>query len=172
MNVEGKIAGQRIFLREMHESDLTESFISWLRDSEVNKFLEVRHNPPNLESQKQYVNECRLSLSKAYLGIFQKNEALIGSVTLNSHETSVEIGLMIGDKSLQGQGIGAEVVKTVSNWARKQGFTEITAGYLQENKRSARLFESLGFQIVRVIPKSDTIRQDYSVVRTSLSLEA
>lgn len=172
MNVEGKIVGERIFLREMYESDLSERFILWLSDSEVNKYLEVRHNPPNLETQIQYVKECRLSLSKVYLGIFLQNEALIGSVTLNSHETSVEIGLMIGDKSLQGKGVGADVVKTVSNWAREQGFTEITAGYLQENKRSARLFESLGFQIVGVIPKSDTIRQDHPVVRTSLSLKA
>ncbi len=164
MNLEGKIAGDRIFLREMVESDISERFIVWLSDSEVNEFLEVRHNPPNLKTQKQYVKECRLALSKLYLGIFQQNGALIGSVTLNSHDTSVEIGLMIGDKSLQGQGFGTEVVKIVSNWAREQGFAEITAGYLQENKRSARLFESLGFQIVCVIPKSDTIRHDHSVV--------
>ena len=172
MNVEGKIAGQRIFLREMNESDLSERFVAWLSDSEVNKFLEVRHNPPNLQTQQEYVRECKLSSSKVYLGIFQQNETLIGSATLNSHETSVEIGLMIGDKSLQGKGFGTEVVKILSDWARKQGFTEITAGYIQENKKSARLFESLGFQIVRVIPKSDTIRQDHSVVRTSLSLKA
>lgn len=172
MDLEGKIVGERIFLREIDESDVTEGFVMWLGDPEVNEFLEVRHNPPNLETQIQYVKECRLSLSKVYLGIFLQNEALIGSVTLNSHETSVEIGLMIGDKSLQGKGIGAEVVKTVSDWARQQGFTEITAGYLQENKRSARLFESLGFQIVGVIPKSDTMGQDQSVVRTSFSLKA
>jgi RimJ/RimL family protein N-acetyltransferase len=172
MNLEGKIAGERIFLREMNESDVTEGFVMWLSDHEVNKFLEVRHNPPDVKTQKLYVKECRLSSTRAYLGIFQQNETLIGSVTLNSHETGVEIGLMIGDKSLQGKGIGAEVVKIVCDWARKQGFTEITAGYLQENKKSARLFESLGFQIVRVIPKSDTIRQDNSVVRTSLSLKA
>jgi RimJ/RimL family protein N-acetyltransferase len=170
MNLEDKIVGERIFLREMDESDISERFILWLGDSEVNEFLEVRHNPPNLETQIAYVKECRISSTKAYLGIFQQDESLIGSVTLNSHETRVEIGLMIGDKSLQGKGFGTEVVKAVSLWAREQGFTEITAGYLQENKRSARLFESLGFQIVRVIPKSDTIGQDHSVVRTSLSL--
>ncbi len=172
MNLEGKMVGERIFLREMDESDISERFIAWLSDSEVNEFLEVRHNPPNLNTQREYVKECRVSQTKAYLGIFQHNEVLIGSVTLNSQETRVEIGLMIGDKSLQGKGFGTEVVKTVSHWAKEQGFTEITAGYLQENKRSARLFESLGFQIVGVIPKSDTIRQDHSVVRTSLSLKA
>jgi RimJ/RimL family protein N-acetyltransferase len=172
MNLEGKILGTRVFLREMDESDVSELFILWLSDPEVNEFLEVRHNPPNLETQKEYVKECRLSSTKSYLGIFQHNESLIGSVTLNSNETRVEIGLMIGEKSLQGKGFGTEVVSTVSHWAREQGFTEITAGYLQGNKRSARLFESLGFQIVRVIPNSDTIRQDQSVVRTSLSLKA
>jgi ribosomal-protein-alanine N-acetyltransferase len=172
MNLEGKIVGERIFLREMDESDISERFVLWLSDPEVTEFLEVRHNPPNLNSQNKYVKECKESSTKAYLGIFQQNEVLIGSVTLNSNETRVEIGLMIGDKSLQGKGFGTEVVKAVSHWAREQGFTEITAGYLQGNKRSARLFESIGFQIVGVIPKSDTIRQDYSVVRTSLSLRA
>ncbi len=172
MNLESTIVGERIFLREMHESDISESFVLWLNDPEVNEFLEVRHNPPNLETQKEYVKACRQSLTKAYLGIFKQDESLIGSVTLNSRETSVEIGLMIGEKSLQGKGFGTEVVETVSQWAREQGFKEITAGYLQENKRSARLFEKLGFQIVRVIPKSGTIAQDHSVVRTSLSLKA
>ncbi len=172
MILEGGIAGERIFLREMHETDISEKFISWLSDSEINRFLEVRHNPPDLESQKAYVMECKISSTKAYLGIFLQNETLIGSVTLNSYETKVEIGLMIGEKSLQGKGIGTEVIKTISHWAREQGFMEITAGYLQENERSARLFKSLGFQIIGVIQKSDTIGQEDSVVRTSLFLKA
>lgn len=79
MKFEGEIAGERIFLREMEESDISAQFILWLSDLEVNKFLEVRHNPPNLESQKSYVRECKISSTKAYLGILEQNKTLIGS---------------------------------------------------------------------------------------------
>ena len=173
MYLQEKIIGERIFLSEMRESDISEQFMLWLHDSEVNEFLEVRHNLPNLETQRAYVRECRTSASKMYLGIFTLSKKLIGSVTLNIYETNkVEIGLMIGDKSHHGLGIGTEVVRIVANWAAMNEFIEITAGYLAGNKRSANLFKSLGFQIVQVISESDIINHQTSVVRTSLLLRA
>ncbi len=172
MNLEDKIYGEKIFLREMRESDISKKFMSWLHDPEVNEFLEVRHSLPTLETQQMYVRECTASESKIYLGIFTLSEELIGSVTLNSYEINkIEIGLMIGEKSCQGQGIGAEVVRIVSDWVAKQNFREITAGYLEGNKRSAKLFDGLGFQIVQVVSKSDIMGQQSSVVRTSLLLK-
>ncbi len=173
MILEDKIKGEKIFLREMQESDISEQFILWLHDPEVNEFLEVRHSLPNLETQQLYVSECKASTTKLYLGIFTLSEELIGSVALNSYEINkIEIGLMIGEKSLQGQGIGTEVVRIVTNWAELQGFREITAGYLQGNRRSARLFSGSGFQIVEVISKSDILGRNSPVVRTSLLSKA
>ena len=172
MNLEDRIIGEKILLREMQESDISKQFMLWLHDPEVNEFLEVRHSLPNLETQQMYVRECRASTSKMYLGIFTLSEELIGSVTLNSQEINrIEIGLMIGEKSLQGQGIGTEVVRLVSDWAAMHGFREITAGYLEGNKRSAKLFNGLGFEIAQVISKSDIMGQQSSVVRTSLLLK-
>ncbi len=173
MNLETKLTGDRVFLREMEESDISEDFICWLEDPAVNEFLEVRHNVPNIEKQIEYLNACKVSLNKMYLGIFLQDSTLIGSATLTRHkENSIEIGLMIGDKASQGKGIGREVVEIVIRWAKSANYDEITAGYLNSNVRSANLFDSLGFQINQKALLSDRVIQDSPAVRTSLYLKA
>ena len=173
MKLEDKLIGDKVFLREMEESDMSEDFICWLNDPAVNEFLEVRHKIPSVETQIEYVTACKESLTRIYLGIFLQDSTLIGSVTLTQHkENSVEIGLMIGDKASQGKGIGREVVEIVIRWARSADYDELTAGYLERNIRSANLFGSLGFRINKEALFNSRISQDYPTIRTSLYLKA
>ena len=171
MKLQGELGSERVILRQMKESDISQDFIQWLNNPETNRFLEVRNNPPNLKRQLAYVQECEDSSEKLYLGIFLKDSTLIGSTTLTRHSyNKVEIGLMIGDKNFRGQGLGCEVVKTAINWAKLEGFSEVTAGYLHGNEASAELFSSLGFEIIHDTLAGDPVRRESAVIRTSLKL--
>jgi ribosomal-protein-alanine N-acetyltransferase len=173
MKLEIELPGDRLYLQEMKVSDITPEFVQWLTDPEVNNYLEVRHNPPDLERQIAYVQECEASIQKLYLGVFLKNSRLIGSTTLTAHSfNKVEIGLMIGDKSLHGQGYGSEIVQIAIRWAKLAGFHEITAGYLENNMASANLFFKLGFREAPAISEGGIVREDCRVIRTSLLLKA
>lgn len=171
MKLEGDLESGRVILRQMKESDISQNFIQWLNNPETNRFLEVRHNPPSLKRQLAYVQECEDSAEKLYLGIFLKDSAMIGSTTLTRHSyNKVEIGLMIGDKNYRGQGLGREVVRIVINWAKLEGFNEVTAGYLHRNEASAKLFSSLGFELIHDILTVEPALQESAVIRTSLNL--
>jgi RimJ/RimL family protein N-acetyltransferase len=172
MKLETELPGDRLYLREMKASDMSPEFIRWLKDPEVNNYLEVRHNPPDLERQIAYVQECEASTQRLYLGVFLNDSRLIGSATLTVYSfTKVEIGLMIGDKSLHGKGYGSEVVRIATHWAIKAGFHELTAGYMKENRASAKLFSKLGFRETPIISESSIVREENRVVRTSLLLK-
>lgn len=171
MKLEIELPGDRLYLQEMKASDISPEFVRWLKDPEVNNFLEVRHNPPDLERQIAYVQECEASTQKLYLGVFLKNSRLIGSTTLTVYGLNkVEIGLMIGDKSLHGQGYGSEIVQIAIRWAKLAGFHEITAGYLEDNIVSSNLFFKLGFRETPTISEGGIVREDSRVIRTSLSI--
>ena len=171
MKLDGDLASERVILRQMKKSDISRNFIQWLSNPETNRFLEVRHNPPSLKRQLAYVQECEDSAEKLYLGIFLKDSTMIGSATLTRHSyNKMEIGLMIGDENYRGQGLGSEVVRIVINWAKLEGLNEVTAGYLHGNEASAKLFSSLGFEIIHDILTTENVVQESAVIRTSLKL--
>lgn len=173
MRFEGMLEGNGIFLRQMNTSDITPEFMGWLHDPEVNKFLDVRHNLPDLNKQLAYVEQCSSSPNKIYFGIFRSESFLIGSSTISVHNgEKVEIGIMIGDKSSLGRGFGSEAVGLLIQWAKQAKFVEITAGYSLENIASAKLFARHGFKTYHETSDSSTVGGKQDIVRTSLSLRA
>jgi ribosomal-protein-alanine N-acetyltransferase len=173
MKFDGTISGSEIFLKQMEASEINEVFISWLHDPETNKFLEVRHNLPDLQQQVDYVDSCISSPYKIYFGIYRLDSSLIGSSTVSLHSgDKIEVGLMVGDKSSRGKGYGREVVRLLVHWAKATGFQEVTAGYSTDNVASAKLFASLGFVINDKAIDGGIVREQKGVVRTSLSLRS
>ena len=47
--VKYELLGKEFALRFLKANDIDEEYLGWLRDPEVNRFLEVRYNPPNKE---------------------------------------------------------------------------------------------------------------------------
>ena len=50
-----RIEGERIYLRSLAVEDATEEYVSWLRDEEVNQFLEVHVSNHTLESVRETI---------------------------------------------------------------------------------------------------------------------
>ena len=48
-----KISGRLFYLRTLINEDLNEEYLSWLKDLEVNQFLEVRFSPPNKKQAQE-----------------------------------------------------------------------------------------------------------------------
>lgn len=173
MRFDRELIGDGMFLRQMEPADISADFIRWLHDSEVNRFLDVRHNPPDHQQQVEYVERCLASTEKFYLGVFLSESRLIGSSTINTYGVNkAEVGLMIGDKSSHGKGFGTQVVQLIIQWARVNGFEELTAGYSPDNIASAKLFARMGFAINKEGKNSGIVVHDQGAVRTSLLLRA
>lgn len=137
---------EHLILRQLTSIDVSQKYLSWLHDYNVNKFLVVGLNPPSLAQQIQYVQECLKSNNKILLGIFTVNNDFIGTLKLtikNAH--NAEIGIMIGDLNHQGKGYGKLAINLVKDWALDNKIWQLEAGYFIDNLPSSKLFQSCGF---------------------------
>lgn len=133
-------------LRQLTSFDVSQQYLSWLHDHNVNKFLVVGLNPPNLTQQIQYVQECLKSHDKILLGIFTSSNDFIGTLKLTiKNMCNAEIGIMIGDLNHQGKGYGKSAINLVKDWALRKKVIQLEAGYLIDNFISSKLFQSCGF---------------------------
>jgi ribosomal-protein-alanine N-acetyltransferase len=165
------LRADHIYLKQLLVEEVNETYVNWLKDPAINKFLEVRHNPPTLSEQIKYVLQCIDSKDIVLFGIFLINNRLIGTMKLSfSNTSSGEIGIMVGDKSMQGIGIGKSAVGLIKAWAIKNDLLTLTAGYDVKNIASAKLFKSLGFKKYKKNSNSLLANQDIDTERVLLDL--
>lgn len=138
------------------ESDCNDKYISWLNDPIVNRFLEVRFNRQTIESAKLHVENCRQSDSILFckIEINGEHDSMIGTCTLRiekNHNTA-EIGIMIGDRNMQGLGYAKEVVQALKTKAFDNfRIRNIYANVYASNRNSINLFQNNGFIIEAVL---------------------
>lgn len=71
----------------------------------------------------------------------------VGYLSINKlDQDTPEFGISIGEVSLWGQGVAKEALRLGINWLKERGYRKMSASILKNNKRSLRLFASLGFK--------------------------
>lgn len=152
----------RLYLRTLEAADVGEAYVSWLRDPEVIRFLEVRFLPPQeVDHIRAFVESANKSADNLLLGIFSKDgDAHIGNVKLGpivrEHARS-PIGYMLGDRSSWGKGYASEAIHAVARHALEtMGLAKISAGCYETNVGSSKALLKAGFKEEATIP-SDVI---------------
>ena len=150
MNI--KIDTPRLDLRTLQAGDISKTYVDWLNDSEVNRYLETRHIVQTLDSCRTFVQRCNSDASERLLGIYLKDTARhIGNVKLgfiNEIHSRGQISLFIGDKSLWGRGLAREIVYAVTRYGFEDvGLERIEAGCYEGNLSSLRVFLSVGYTV-------------------------
>ncbi len=147
-----------IFLKRLKESEVTESYVNWLNDPEINTYLECRHTFHTLESTKEYIsNLSREDSNELMFGIFlSANKQHIGNIKLgpidwvNSHAI---VGLLIGESDFWGRGIGTRAIGLLSSFSvRSLELTTLMAGCYSENLGSYKAFLKAGWSPSGCIP--------------------
>ncbi|MEX0734718.1 MAG: GNAT family protein [Steroidobacteraceae bacterium] len=150
---------ERVELFLLEPGHVTDEYVAWLQDPEVNRFLESRFASHNIASTIAFVAKMRTDANTLMLGI--------RSIELNRHVGNIklgpiardhglgEIGLMIGDRSAWRRGIASDAIAVLCEIAARQlGLRKLTAGCYASNVGSARAFEKAGFQV-------EAIRKDH-----------
>jgi ribosomal-protein-alanine N-acetyltransferase len=137
--------------------DVSDGYVGWLNDIEINRFLESRFVEHTLDSTRQFVEGCLASDKTLLLGI--RSRPLGGrhvgniKIEINAHHKSGEIGILVGDKRVHGKGVATQSIKIVAAIAREQlQLRRVTAGCYASNKGSERAFVKAGFTIEGVRP--------------------
>lgn len=150
MNI--KIETPRLSLRTLQDGDVSQTYVDWLNDPDVNRYLETRHAVQTLDSCRDFVRRCNLNKSERLLGVFLKETRdHIGNVKLgfiNDIHSRGQISLFIGDKTLWGRGLAREIVYEVTKYGFEDaGLERIEAGCYEENLSSLRVFLSVGYTV-------------------------
>ncbi|MQF70519.1 GNAT family N-acetyltransferase [SAR202 cluster bacterium AD-812-D07_MRT_10900m] len=143
----------QVALSPLVPDDVTEQYVSWLNDPQVNRFLEARHAAPHtVQSTRKFVESC-IQAGRIHWGIFVDNEH-VGTVTatVDWHNKRAEVSNVVGVARFR----GSQVAKLSLGGALDYMFGELNlnrvdAGVYANHIGGISLLASLGFRQEAVI---------------------
>lgn len=154
-----EILSPRLRFRTLDTADVSEQYVSWLNDPEVNRFLETRFVCQSLESCAGFVAAMNRDPNSHLFGIFeQSTQCHIGNIKLGfieKHHHSGQLSLLIGEKKCWGRGYATEAIRALTLWGfGALGLERIEAGCYEENIGSLRAFLKAGYSVEGYFRKS------------------
>lgn len=143
-----RTANIELFLLE--EADVSAAYVDWLNNREINRYLESRFMVHSIETTRDFVRGCLESDDRLLFGIrhMQSGGYHVGNIklTLTRPHGLAEVGILIGEKSVQGRGVATEAICVVAKIAREElRLRKLTAGCYASNTASERAFFKAGF---------------------------
>jgi len=140
----------RLFL--LTPEAVSDDYVAWLADPQVNRYLESRFRPQPRAGVEQFVADMLAGEANLLLGIHSRAlDGHVGNIKLgpiDRHHGLGEIGIMIGDRAAWGRGVGSAAIRALEAIARNTlGLRKLTAGCYASNLGSKLAFEKAGFVV-------------------------
>ena len=147
---QGRVEGDAIFLRPLSAEDVTESYLRWLTDPEIGRFLETRQRPQTVQTIREFVERVNARDDEFLFGIFLKgNDRHVGNIKVGpvkQNHSLADVGLLIGERDCRGKGIATDAIRAVGRFAfQSMGITKLNAAAYAENRGSIRAFLRAGY---------------------------
>lgn len=147
-----KVISDRLIFRTLGKEDVSERYINWLNDPEVNRYLETRFSHQCRESCENFVSDMASDADSYLFGIYDKlTIEHIGNIKLgfiNPYHQSAQISLFIGEKSCWGKGYATEAIRCITRWAFDDlNLERLEAGCYESNLGSLSAFLKVGYSI-------------------------
>lgn len=141
----------RLILRELEVSDCTPEYVGWLNDSEINRYLETRHEPQDEVSVREFVERCLAKSDEFLFGIFlAEGGRHIGNIKVGpvrGHHGLADISLFIGARDCWGKGYATEAIVALSRRAFEElGVAKLSASMYAPNEGSRQAFLKAGYR--------------------------
>ena len=154
------LIGKNIVVHTFEKIDISNEYVGWLNNPDVVRLSNqrfIKHNRINCEAYRSsFINTENSFLAVRY----KKNQRLIGTVTVYreiNHGTA-DVGIMIGDKSVWGKGVGQEVWDLVLAWLLDNvGVRKVTAGTLKCNFGMISLMERSGMELEAIKKEQEIV---------------
>jgi RimJ/RimL family protein N-acetyltransferase len=150
------LTGKNVYLRAISQSDATSNYLSWLNDPEVTHGLASGTFPTNMESLNSFLSGVVENRDIVMFAICDMSTHLhIGNIKLDRFDwisRTCELGLLIGDRTYWGKGIGSEVMNLVTRFAFEDlDIRKISLTVYSNNPAAIRLYEKVGFETEGVL---------------------
>jgi ribosomal-protein-alanine N-acetyltransferase len=143
---------ERLLLRALEPADLNATYLSWLNDPGVNRYLETRFLPQTMDALESYWQAHRDDPASPWFAICKQADGRhIGNIKLGPIQwlhRRADLSLFIGDCTCWGKGYASEAIAAVRDWAFAElDLQKLNAGIYAGNMGSRRAFEKCGFSL-------------------------
>lgn len=143
-----------------------EQFAEWLNDPWVVKFSEQRHKKHTRQSQCDYwLSTATIRPNSVYSIYLFEPRTLIGSISakVDANNGVANVGILIGDKTKWGKGIGIEAWTCFCNYLfYEEDIRKIEAGCMSVNSPMIRVMEKFGMRLEGTIKEHFELDGGYS----------
>ncbi len=142
------LSTSRLVLRPLQRSSPNQ--VRWLKDSEVVRYSEQRHQNHTFSSQHHYVASF---IGKSYIwGIHLVSDGEhIGNLTARHDEPNnvSDVGLLIGMPEHWHKGLGAEAWRVACNWllSKEGNIRKLEAGCARNNEAMLKIIRGSDFKL-------------------------
>ena len=145
------IEGKNIYLRAIEMTDASERYVSWINDEEVTRGLASGVYPSTIDDLKKYIQGITSSKNAVMFAICDtQNDLHIGNIKVDNFDwvnRTCELGLLLGDRSYWGKGVGTEVMRLTLRYAFEQlNMRKVVLAVYSNNPGAIKLYEKVGFQ--------------------------
>ncbi len=146
------LSGSKIYLRPLERTDLNERYLHWLNDAEVTQYLETGAFPTTRDDLEKFYAQVTGSSTEVIFAIAdQKTHAHIGNVKLgpiNWVDRRAALGILIGEKSCWGKGIGEEATRLTVEYAfDRLNLNRVGLAVFEEHDAAVKCYEKVGFKL-------------------------
>jgi RimJ/RimL family protein N-acetyltransferase len=145
------LVSERLYYKPLSLEHLSVSYVNWLNDPEVYKYLETGGDY-TIEKLEQYLKKIEESEEILFWAIHIKtNNKHIGNIKIDPIDKKHglgEYGIMIGDSVEWGKGYAKEASLRIIKYCFDElSLRKITLGVISENTVAVELYKSIGFEI-------------------------
>jgi ribosomal-protein-alanine N-acetyltransferase len=146
------LRGSKIYLRPLERSDLNATYLGWLNDAEVTRYLETGAFPTTMQDLEKFYQGVTGSRTEVIFAIADgKSHKHIGNVKLGPidwvHHRAM-FGIMIGEKDYWGKGMGEEVTRLIVEYAfSRLNLRRIGLVVFEEHEPAVRCYQKIGFKV-------------------------
>jgi ribosomal-protein-alanine N-acetyltransferase len=137
---------KKILLLKFKITDITEDYISWIRNKSITKFTKIKKN--KIEDIIQYVLKNITDKNVFFLKVLLNN-IHIGNVRIQkmrNKKDEASVAIIIGNKRFHNKGIGGAVIAKVIKIMKKDKNIKTLAAYIyKKNYSSISIFKKNGF---------------------------
>jgi aryl-alcohol dehydrogenase-like predicted oxidoreductase/RimJ/RimL family protein N-acetyltransferase len=150
--LKSSIETARFYLRHLTVTDVSEEYLSWIRDQNSNRFIKTADPNCDLSSLRSYVAQREHKSDVVFFGIFVRaTNQHIGNIKfepIDSLGGSATMGILIGNRGWRGKSVAAEVLEGCAQWLFEEyGVTKIMLGVDPKNNAGIRAYLKAGFRV-------------------------
>jgi [ribosomal protein S5]-alanine N-acetyltransferase len=148
-----ELESERLFFRPLSQKHISLTYVNWLNDVEVNKYLESGGNY-TIQLLADFLKEQEQK-DILFWGIHLKDSNKhIGNIKIDPIDfelNSGEYGILMGDKTNWGKGYAKEASLAIINYCFNEvKLSRVTLGVIEDNINAVMLYKKIGFAIDEV----------------------